>query len=229
MGTELSDLMEKNYLSGKPFSYLLNMSEFYNHSFFVDKRVLIPRSETELLVDLILKMKDRSFKKILDVGVGSGVIILSLLIELPEAKGVGVDISPKALAVAQLNAKNLRLSSRVEFLLSDRLEKIHDKFDLIVSNPPYIKESSHRHLVQSSVDKFEPSMALYLNDVEYETWFGTFFQQIKSSLNSGGVFMMEGHELEVTAQAKKLTEIGFKNVKVLNDWGGSCRYLQAEI
>jgi release factor glutamine methyltransferase len=114
----------------------------------------------------------------------------------------------------------------VNLVLSNLCEKIDGKFDLIVSNPPYIKESSHRNLVHSSVDQHEPHVALYLPDDTYDIWFRNFFQQVKDHLH--GTFMMEGHELEVEAQGKILEELGFKQVKVLKDLTGTQRFLKAQ-
>ena len=98
-------------------------------------------------------------------------------------------------------------------------------FDLIVSNPPYIKAQSHRDMVHSSVDKFEPQIALYLPDDFYVLWFEDFFHEIRSHLK--GSFFMEGHELEVEDQARMLHQLGFSEIKVLKDLCGANRYIRA--
>jgi release factor glutamine methyltransferase len=204
----------------------MGFAEFFGENFFVNPHVLIPRPETEQLVDLVLQDPDsKNIKTILDVGTGSGVILLTLLRHLPEATGLGLDISDYALDVAQTNAKHHRLDLRGKFKLSDRLERVNKKFDLIISNPPYIKLTSHRKLVHKSVDAFEPPEALYLPDFEYSKWFEVFFTQLKDHLAPHGKFLMEGHELELQNQAKQLIQIGFSNASVLKDFSGCDRFL----
>lgn len=214
------------FLAGTPLAVLMGFSEFYGHRFFVNEHVLIPRPETEAMVDLLVKPK-LNFKTILDVGTGSGVIALTLLDQGIAQTAVATDLSLNALNVAITNAHRLRLSGCCEFLLSDRLEKITTKFDLIISNPPYIKESSHRAGVHQSVDSHEPKIALYLPDDEYETWFRVFFTQVKNHLNPGGMFLMEGHELEVPHQVCELDQLGFSKTVALDDFTQRPRYLQA--
>lgn len=225
----LSDKVKKelseSFLKGIPFAYLLGKSEFYGNEYFVNNDVLIPRPETEYLVDLIVNEFKGKTTRILDVGTGSGVILLALLQNNVGKTGVGVDICEKALKVAAINASRLRLQDKVTLAISDRLNNVEGTFDLIVSNPPYIKASSHKSLVHDSVDSFEPHQALYLPDDFYVFWFEDFFQSIRSQLK--GTFFMEGHELEVEDQAKLLGRLGFKNISVLNDLSGTKRFLRA--
>jgi release factor glutamine methyltransferase len=220
--------MKNDFLRGVPFSYLLEMSEFYENQFYITPDVLIPRSETEQLVDLIIQENKVSVDRILDVGIGSGVIILSLLSKGAAKSGLGVDISAKALDVATINARRLRLLDRVEFHISDRLSNVDGVFDIIVSNPPYIRASAHYELVHQQVRTHEPHLALFLDDDAYENWFKTFFTQVFDHLNVNGKFYMEGHELEVEHQGKMLEECGFKNIKVMKDLLGSPRFLYAQ-
>lgn len=220
--------LHESLQAGIPFSYLLGMSEFYGNQYFVNQDVLIPRPETEYLVDLIVnEFKAKNIKRILDVGTGSGVILLSLLQNNVGKSGVGVDICEKALAVAKINARRLRLEKKTTLLQSDRLANVEGTFDLIVSNPPYIKASSHRQLVHESVDTHEPHQALYLPDDYYTFWFEDFFMAIRASLH--GTFFMEGHELEVEEQARLLGRLGFQDIQVLNDLSGVKRFIRASI
>lgn len=217
----------KNSLNkGVPFSYLLGRSEFYGLDLTVNEHVLIPRPETEYLVDIIVKELKGKVHRVLDVGTGSGAILLSLLKNHIGDTGVGVDICDQALDVAILNAKKLEMDHKSEFLISDRLANVEGFFDLIVSNPPYIRAISHKNLVHNSVDEHEPHTALYLPDDFYNFWFEDFFQDVRTHLN--GYFFMEGHELEVDEQAKILTRLGFQNVQVLKDLCGLPRFLKAE-
>ena len=190
----------------------------------MNENVLIPRPETEHLVDMIVR-RGKKFGKLLDVGTGSGVILLSLLKAGVAKEGTGSDISNEALTVAKINQRRLRVSCNL--IQSDRFQNIKDKFDLIVSNPPYIKASAHRALVQNTVDSFEPHLALYLKDSEYDEWFRKFFSDVRDHLLPGGEFWMEGHENEVGSQLKTLEKLGFNNVEVINDLGGLPRFLTA--
>jgi release factor glutamine methyltransferase len=224
--TQLTSVIQKSLLCGHPLAYLMGFSEFYYHRFFVNQHVLVPRPETEWLVDLIKQENQIAIENVLDVGVGSGVILLSLISHGVGKSGIGVDISEDALEVARINCFRLRLESKVQFICSDRLSKVPGVFDLIVSNPPYIKASSHRSLVHESVDLHEPPMALYLEDDVYERWFEEFFISIRHHLN--GVFWMEGHELEVENQSKQLMSLGFNDVTIFNDLAGRPRYIKAK-
>ncbi len=217
--------LSEKLLKGIPFSYLLNESEFFHHKFFVNENVLIPRPETEHLVDMIVQKK-KKFQKLLDVGTGSGVILLSLLKAGVAQEGTGSDISKEALAVARINQNRLRLNC--DFIQSDRFQNIKEKFDLIVSNPPYIKSLAHRSLVQGTVDSFEPHLALYLKDSEYDEWFQNFFKDVRDHLLPGGEFWMEGHEKELALQVELLKKLGFVNPVVIKDYSGLDRFLHAE-
>lgn len=228
----VSDLVkrevEKALLTGIPFQYQLEKSEFYNHDFFVNKSVLIPRQETEYLVDLIVTSLRGKIKKVLDIGTGSGVILFSLLAHGTGDIGIGVDISEDALTVAEVNRKRLKLENKVKLIKSDLFTKVDGTFDLIVSNPPYIKKYGHRDLVHGKVHEFEPHLALYLDDEKYDEWFNHFFSEVHRHLEPDGLFYMEGHEKEVKNQAEKLKSLGFQNVSVLQDLTGSDRFLRAQ-
>ena len=147
-----------------PVSQILGKKEFYGRDFVVDGNVLTPRPETELMIDAAKELfSTQNTFNILDLGTGSGCILLTLLQEFPHANGVGVDISKKAIAIAQQNSYNLKVES-AEFICSDWLEtvKIGTYFELIVSNPPYISL-----LDSDKLDKelnFEPNMALFADD-----------------------------------------------------------------
>tara|TARA_B110000444_G_scaffold260674_1_gene308609 strand:+ start:216 stop:1055 length:840 start_codon:yes stop_codon:yes gene_type:complete len=143
----------------EPIAYILNKREFWSKNFFVNRNVLIPRPETELLCEQIIKIfKNKSFN-FLDIGTGTGCVLLSILTEIKNARGVGLDISKKALDVAKKNANNLNLNSRAKFLTRSLDDLYGYKFDLVVSNPPYIKSIEIKNL-QEDIRKFEPKIAL---------------------------------------------------------------------
>lgn len=157
------DQQYSELIKGKPLAYLLEEQGFYKHTFFVDKRVLIPRMETELLVEEVLKyfsgLQDFKF---VDFGTGSGCIAISLLKELINSKAWGVDSSELALQVAKKNANNLNVNTRLNFIHAEVksafVNQGSESFDFIVANPPYIGSSDYVH---PFVKRFEPAFALW--------------------------------------------------------------------
>ena len=144
----------------KPIAYLLNKKSFWNSEFYVDKNTLIPRPDTEIILEQILKFtKNKNYLNILDIGVGSGCILLSVLKERKNFYGTGIDISKNSLDTCKINAKKLLLDRRVKFFKSDVDKFAIGKYDLVVSNPPYIKTCNLKYL-ESDVIKFEPKLAL---------------------------------------------------------------------
>ena len=152
-------LILKRALSKKPMAYLLNNKEFWSMNFKVSKDVLIPRPETEILVETIVKYYRGKKLFILDVGTGSGCIITSLLRELRESNGIAIDISKKALKIAKQNSKLNNVFNRVRFINSSISRFNGYKFDLIVSNPPYIARHELKNL-DEGIKFFEPKIAL---------------------------------------------------------------------
>ena len=146
--------------AGNPIAYLINKKFFWNFEFFITEDVLIPRPDTELVVENVLNLtKHKSKINVLDIGVGSGCILLSILKERDNLYGTGIDISKKCLNITQLNAINLKVSSRLK-LYKSNVDKFNlGKYDLIVSNPPYIKTSDLKYL-ERDVAEFEPRLAL---------------------------------------------------------------------
>ena len=224
---------------GIPLEYISKKAYFYKSSFFVNEAVLIPRNETEILVELAVKIyqdnfsyiKKRDVFKLLDVGVGSGAIILSLLQEInAPVYAYASDISKSAISVAIRNNFLLRYKyhskSTLKFICSDRLEKIENKFHLILSNPPYINKKKDYHKVHSKVDLYEPHLALYIEDCEYEEWFFNFFIQVEKSLYEGGFFLMEGHEDHLQDQKEMLEKYNFKDIEIIKDYSGNNRFLK---
>ena len=144
----------------KPIAQLTNKKYFWKYEFFVTKDTLIPRPDTELIVEQILKItKFKSKMNILDIGVGSGCILLTILKERKNFYGVGVDISKKCLNISKINAKNLKVDTRAKFFKTDVDKFAQGKYDLVVSNPPYINKHSLKYL-EKDVFNFEPKLAL---------------------------------------------------------------------
>ena len=153
----------KKYLqrrsNNEPMAYILEEKEFWSKKFYINKSTLIPRPETELLVDKILKIYKEKKISILDIGTGSGCIIISLLSSLKNSNGIGVDVSKNAISTAQKNALKYKLSKRLKFFKKSFKNIFGKKFDLIVSNPPYI-ESKYIKDLSDDIKRFEPRIAL---------------------------------------------------------------------
>ena len=151
----------KKRSKGEPIAYLLNKKDFWKYEFYIDKGILIPRPDSEVVVDQILKLtNNKDNLRILDIGVGSGCLLLSVLKERKNFHGVGIDISKKCIDISNINASKLKISNRVKFFKSDVDNFNFGKYDLIVSNPPYIKMLDFNNL-KKDVINFEPKLALY--------------------------------------------------------------------
>ena len=154
------DYLVKRRKKGEPIAYLINKKEFWKQNFYINQNVLIPRPDTETLVEETLKLFNLNSKlNMLDIGTGSGCILLSILKERRNFFGTGIDISKKAINVARFNAKMHQLSNRVKFYNSDVDKFLIGKYDLVVSNPPYIKRQDLKYL-EVDVKGFEPKLAL---------------------------------------------------------------------
>ena len=144
----------------EPIAYIIGYKEFWKNNFKVDKNVLIPRPDTEVIVEQVLDhLNINSSKKILDIGTGSGCILLSILKERKKCSGVGVDISKNATKLAKYNAKIQHIKNRIKFLNSDIDNFYGGKYDLILSNPPYVKLHKINSL-DRDIKSFEPKVAL---------------------------------------------------------------------
>ena len=143
----------------EPIAYILKNKEFWSKDFIVNKNVLIPRPETELMVEKIIKIFDTKDIFILDIGTGTGCILLSILSELKNARGLGIDISSRAVKIAKKNLQKLNLHNKIKFKVKSLSDIYSYRFDLIVSNPPYIKTKDIKNL-EEDIKKFEPKLAL---------------------------------------------------------------------
>ena len=144
----------------KPIAYLTGKKEFWKYEFSVTKDVLIPRPDTEIIVEKTLKLtKNKNKLKVLEIGIGSGCILLSILKERKSFYGTGIDISKKTIEICKINCKNLGLSSRVKLFKTDIDNFRYGKYDLVISNPPYIKKFDLKYL-EKEVSFYEPKPAL---------------------------------------------------------------------
>lgn len=202
---------------GKPLAYITGEKAFWNLNLKVNEHTLIPRPETEVLIETI-KQLELNPQTILDLGTGSGAIALSLATEFPEAEIVASDLSPEALEVARENGQNNQISN-VEFVLSDWFLSISNKlFDLIVSNPPYI-DANDEHLSQLT---FEPLSAL-VADNQGLAAYQQICAQAKNHLTVNGVLMFEHGWQQHQAVASIMKEAGFSHIQHQKDLLGHQR------
>lgn len=175
----------------EPLAYITGQKEFWSLDFYVTRDTLIPRPDSETLIEATLKrVKNRaSDTTILDLGTGTGCLVIALLKELPKANGVGVDINERALQVAQANAARHEVGDRVVFLQSDWCDALNGTFDLILANPPYIAEAD-RGLLMQDVVQYEPHTALFAGHDGLDAY-RLLAPQVASRLNKGGMVCME--------------------------------------
>ena len=195
----------------EPVAYILNKKEFWNENYFVDKRVLIPRPETEILIELLLKkIKDKNKAyKVLDLGCGSGCLLISFLKEMHKSQGMGVDISSNALEVAKKNIELHNLNNRAKLMRLDLLT-LHtkDKFDVIFSNPPYLSSSDYAKL-SDDVKNFEPKQALVggFNGILY---YKKIIALSQSALKKNGYLALELGDRQYRTISKLLQDHSFR-------------------
>lgn len=201
-----------------PMSHILGYRVFYKHRFTVTPEVLDPRPETEVLVTTALRAP---FHRVLDLGTGSGAILLSLLAERPDATGVGTDLSEAALAVAQTNAQPLDLVGRAQFCVSDWFSKLEGQFDLIVSNPPYIAAEEMADL-QPEVRLHEPRIAL-TDEADGLTAYRRIMADATGHLRPGGRLIVEIGPTQAQAVAGMMHDVGLIETQVIPDFDGRDR------
>ena len=221
------DIITKKLINYEPIQYILGKTFFYDFNFNVAPGVLIPRPETEELVDIIVKRKDLKSKlNILDIGTGSGCIAISLSKLIPETQVFAIDVSDTALEIATKNAKKNK--AKVSFHKSDILNWENDtffdehRFDIIVSNPPYIPLNDFESL-EDNVKKHEPKIALFVPDNDPVIFYRRIAEMAKDCLNEHGSLYFEINETygeEVVLAVKKA---GFDNIKIIKDINGKDR------
>lgn len=215
-------------LCHEPIAYILGAKEFWSLKFTVNEHVLIPRPETEGLVEQALKMiANVKALNILDVGTGSGAILISLLHERVDASGTGIDISADALAVAKSNAKNIGVGERCSFLRSDYVQNVTGKYDLLVSNPPYITDQAMNSLGEN-VKAYEPVLALQGGE-DGLTAYRQIIEQTHHHLKPGGGIVFEIGYDQGQAVCALLENAGFHDVMTHTDLAGHDRIICATI
>ena len=211
---KIENIINERIETRKPLQYILNKAVFLNDVYFVDKNVLIPRPETELLVLEAAKYLNNE-AKILEIGAGSGCIAISLAKILKNNNITSCDISQKALQVAQINAKTIAPEYAIKFVNSDLFSNINEKFDAIISNPPYISEEFKKEM-QPEVLNYEPHSALFAeNNGMYI--YEKIIEQAPKFLNIGGLIAFEAGINQANQIKNLLEENGFKKVIIITD------------
>ena len=205
----------------EPVSHILGRRAFWGRDFIVTPDVLDPRPETETLIETALATP---FVQVIDLGTGSGAILLTLLAERPQAQGLGVDVSAPALAVAARNAQALGVGARVRWVQSDWLAAVDERADLVVCNPPYI-DAAEIATLAPEVRDHEPHLALTPGPDGLAPY-RSLVQQVPRCLVAGGAFIVEIGWQQGPAVAALFRDAGFQSVAILRDLGGKDRVVR---
>lgn len=214
-------------LHDEPIQYVLGEAQFYGLNFTVTPDTLIPRPETEQMVDMIVDENKGNDLRVLDVGTGSGCIAVSLALNLKWPQVTAIDISEQAIKVAQNNAKSNK--AKVQYLQADalHLSALPDEpYDIIVSNPPYICNNEKEDM-EANVLNYEPHTALFVPDSDPQLFYRAIAQYAVDALKPGGRLYFEGNRAYVDDTAKMLTCMGFSDVQVHLDSYGNRRFVTA--
>ena len=208
----------------EPVAYILNNKEFFSLDFFVNKNSLIPRPETELMVEKAVKIYKNKNPNVLDIGTGSGCIIISVLRHIPKSRGVGLDISKDAIKVAKFNSERLLkvYNNRIKFI-NLSIEKLSNNriFDLILANPPYINSKDIRNL-SSDIKRYEPKIALDGGKDGLDVIKKVIYKSFKI-LKHNGTLAIEIGNNQYFAVSKLLRKNGFKETTLLKDYKNNIR------
>ena len=207
---------------GEPIAYLINKKEFWKEEFYVNKDVLIPRPDTELIIEQVIKIYSKESQiQILDIGTGSGCILLSILKERSNFYGTGIDISKRCITVSKFNANKLHLTNRVKFIHSSVDNFKIGKYDLIVSNPPYIKFLKLKYL-DKDVFRYEPKLALN-GGLDGFSIIRKVIEKTSKLIKKKGKFVLEIGSNQKNKVKEILKEKGFYVNKTLKDYGKNFR------
>ena len=216
----------KRRSKNEPIAYILEEKEFWSKKFKVSKDTLIPRPETELLVDKLLKIYRGKKISILDIGTGSGCIIISLISELNKSIGTGIDISKKAILIAKKNATKHNLSNRIKFLNKSFENLVDKRYDLIVSNPPYIERKDIKNL-SDDIKKFEPRMALDGGNDGLDLIKKVIYKS-KYTLKVNGLLALEIGNEQIKKVSNILIDNKFRIKELIKDYKNNVRCVLAQ-
>lgn len=222
-----TDTIIHRLLNDEPIQYIIGETEFFGLTFEVNSDVLIPRPETEELVDLMIKDLKHSGKpslKILDIGTGSGCIAISLAQYLPQAQVFALDISADALKIAERNAQRHQVNLTLWQNDLLQLQQLPEEFDVIVSNPPYVRQME-KHKMQANVLDFEPHLALFVPDENPLLFYEKIFIVARKSLSKQGKLYLEINEFLGQDMLNLAQQSGFQEVQLVKDFLNKDRFL----
>lgn len=224
----IEETAKKRVQTKAPIQHILSFAYFMSQKFLVNEDVLIPRDETEILVrEAIEAIRENDLKTVLDIGTGSGNIACSIALKCPGVQVLGVDISVRALSVAIENAQELNLINHAIFRKSDVFSNVKEKFDLIVSNPPYIP-LLERESLEGEVN-FDPELALFAKDDEGLEFYEKIITGASEHLNPCGHVFFEVGQSQAPLVQKIFLENNFVNVKIIKDLVGIERVIGARL
>ena len=213
----LNKIINERTKTKRPIQQIIGSAFFYGRKFYVNKYTLIPRPETEILVSEVIKLsKQIKFPKVLDIGTGTGCIPIILCLENPTIKAHSVDISPEALSVANKNIFLHNINNRVTIFQSDLFEKINEKYNIIVSNPPYIPKKDKASL-QIEVRDYDPELALFTNDDKGIEFYEKIISSAEKFLEKDGFLCFEIGIYQSPIISILLKSNGYNNIKVIKD------------
>ena len=216
--------IEKRRLKGEPISKIFKKRDFYKSTFIISNDVLDPRPETELIVEIANNfIKKNEVKNILDLGTGSGCILLSILKENKMINGLGIDLSKEAINIAQKNSKKLQLDKQSNFLISNWMEAINFKYDIVVSNPPYIASKEIEKLPKE-VKNFDPFLSLDGGD-DGLNCYRVIVEDLKRVINKNAIIIIEIGYNQSNSVEEIFKNNDFKLLKKYNDINGLDRVL----
>jgi len=225
---ELWNKISLELLTGKPIQYIIGVAPFYSFNFKVTPDVLIPRSETEELVEMVIKENANILLRVLDIGTGSGCIPVSLKVHRNNWEVFATDISEKALEIAKNNAllNNSKISFFRDDIFNPTVFKNQEKFNIIVSNPPYIPQSEKMQMHKNVVD-FEPQLALFIPDEDAVKYYRAIASFAKCFLEKSGKLYVEIHENFGNEVFNVFEKAGLQSIEIIHDINGKPRIVKA--
>ncbi len=226
---KLGRVFDERVETHRPIQQIVGQGFFYNRKFFVNENTLVPRPETELLVKEVLELsKDIENPRVLDIGTGTGCIPISVVLENPQIYAESVDISREAIETAEKNALLHNIYEKIKFIQSDLFEKVSGKYNIIVSNPPYIPLKEKENL-QIEVRDFDPPSALFTADEHGIEFYKKIILSAKDYLLPDGYLLFELGINQYLLVENLLKDSGYKDIRIVQDYNSIERVIIAKI
>lgn len=226
---KIERVFDERVLTHRPIQQIIGQAFFYKRKFFVSENTLIPRPETELLVEKVLDLSKKfENTKVLDIGTGTGCIPISLVLENSKITAESVDISANAIEIAQKNALFHNVYNKVKFIKSDLFENVSDEYDIIVSNPPYIPLKD-KETLQVEVRDFDPPSALFANDENGIEFYERIIENAKNYLSLNGYIVFELGINQANLVKKLFEKNGYTDIEIVKDYNSIERIILAKV